>query len=241
MHTRSHRPIETAVDEADAALIRGNAAADAAAIAVTRVALPSEVAIRALGEAYRQATADLAGAACLLAQWPQLASQGKAVRKAGAAHLRQGPVRQFGGHRPAQYRSGWKCAHCGVFAFSLQSRCWTRVTCRPMPLHLEAAMKAGPTLGHALGMAEVMQEPDVEAANVLFCFTCGAFGMQKTTALGEPCARGFRSASTAARLRRILRGLHPTKAVHVSTPWKVLTPWQMRVPTASAKPSDAYA
>ena len=108
-----------------------------------------------------------------------------------------------------------------------------------MPMHLVAAMKAGPTLGHALGMAEVMQESDVEAANVLFCYTCGAFGIQKTTALGEPCSRGFRSASTAARLRRILRDLHPTKAVHVSAPWKVLSPWVTGAPAAAAKPTDA--
>jgi hypothetical protein len=36
-----------------------------------------------------------------------------------------------------------------------------------MPLHLEAALKAGPTLGHALGLAEVLHVPDADAANVL--------------------------------------------------------------------------
>ena len=91
-------------------------------------------------------------------------------------------------------------------------------------MHLELALESGPTLGHALGTAEVLEEPEVEAANVLFCFACGAFGIPKTSALGELCTSGLRAASSAARLRRVLRGLHPTKALRVSAAWRMLTP-----------------
>ena len=64
----------------------------------------------------------------------------------------------------------------------MASRCWRAVACRVLPMHLELAVKSGATLGHALGMAEVLHEREVEAANVLFCFACGAFGIHETSA-----------------------------------------------------------
>ena len=118
---------DIAVDAADELYIRGNNAADVAATAVARAALPSDIAVRALEKAYELACRDLALAARLLAVWSQLASAGRVVRKANAALVRLRPTRPVGGPRPSTYRTGWRCASCGLVAFSMRSRCWAAV------------------------------------------------------------------------------------------------------------------
>ena len=76
-------------------------------------------------------------------------------------------------------------------------------------------------------MAEIFGEPEEEGA-ILFFFLCGAFGIRKADALANVCMRGVLSGSTGTRLRRILRGLHPTRAATLSAPWRVLSPSTMR-------------
>ena len=64
--------------------------------------------------------------------------------------------------------TGWQeCGSFGLLAFSLASRCWADAACRVPPLHLELAVMAGASLGHALGAADVLHAPEVEAAFVL--------------------------------------------------------------------------
>ena len=70
----------SAEDEDDRRSILGNAAADAAATAHARSFLPSEVAMAAVTVMEQVAKADVVAAAQMLASWPQLATEGNAVR-----------------------------------------------------------------------------------------------------------------------------------------------------------------
>ena len=56
---------------------------------------------------------------------------------------------------------------------------------------------------------------------LLFCYRCGGFVAAKCGLLTEVCRRWPANVGTQSRLRRLMRGVHPTRDVAVTSPWPV--------------------
>ena len=83
---------------------------------------------------------------------------------------------------------------------------------------LRTATRCANVLGHVMGGLS----PGAGATEVVICcFRCGGFVAARCGLLTEVCRFRPASVGTQTRLRRILRGLHPTRNETVTRPWPV--------------------
>ena len=215
--TRSRRDDNQALSEEDRRHICGNRHADGHAGEAARKGAINGVALRALAVAYRTARGDLLALGKLLVLWPALDQRGRASRLAtpAADEVLFPPGAR---HRLHAHRSGWKCSTCGTFAITAASPIWTKRPCLLLPEALQGAACGARALGHFLG-GVTFRMPDGRIDVLLFCYRCGALASAKCTLLTEACRSRPCSVGTRNRLKRILRGVHPTIDLAVSKPW----------------------